>query len=210
MSPCPQDAHCPQCPHCNGALETPLACSTCGALLSVAPETPPHLILDMELAWACADDDLQRNHRRFSRMVHPDFYATAAPAERELAEHNSALLNSAYDILADDLTRAEWLLEHLGGPTDKEERQMPQEFLMEVMDWNETLAAHACGQSSDEDLDSLRRDLHARRAAVAADLGRHLDPLPEPGAPALLEVRRLLNAARYIERSLEHAAADQA
>ncbi|MBJ01530.1 MAG: hypothetical protein CMK00_01525 [Planctomycetes bacterium] len=198
------------CPHCNSALETPLACSGCGALLNVPPETPPQHILGLKLTWGCATDELERNHRRFSRLVHPDYYATAAPEELGLAERNSALLNSAFATLSNDLARAEWLLDHLGGPSGEDERQMPREFLMEVMEWNEVLEAGSTGAGSMTELAAVQDELRARRADVVADLGRHLDPLPPAGSPSLLEVRRLLNAARYIERSLETAASGQA
>ena len=136
-------------------------------------------------------------------MTHPDFFATADGPTRERAERASAVLNSAHAILADDAARASWLIGSLGGPDENEERAMPREFLLEVLEWNELLAeAKSSDEVSDERLAGLRTELEARRAAALESLGRLLDPLPAPGAPALRDVRRELNVVSYVDRSL--------
>ncbi|MCB9916228.1 MAG: DnaJ domain-containing protein [Planctomycetes bacterium] len=193
------------CPHCEAPLETPLVCTSCKALRRPAGVPTPYQALGVELRFDVDDDELERHLLRFSRLLHPDFFATAEPAERELAEENSACLNRAYEVLSDPVARADWLLAHLEGPSEQQERQMPQAFLMEVLEWNETLEAardSAPGSPEREALPAFAERLRGERAELLATIAAKLTPLPAAGAPALLEVRRDLNAVRYVDRAL--------
>lgn len=193
------------CPHCEAPLESTLCCTSCKALLQPSGAVSPYAALGLPLRWEVDAEQLQRNLLRFTRLMHPDFFATAEPEERELAERGSAELNQAFKLLSSDVRRADWLLTELGGPTDQDERQMPQAFLMEVLEWNETLeAARESQQGSAERgaLGTLKETLAAERVSLLASVASKLTPLPEAGAAALREVRRDLNAVRYIDRAL--------
>jgi molecular chaperone HscB len=129
------------CPACGAALHTPLACAACGALLEAPAELSPWKLLGLESSWQVEPAELQKRLVRCSRLMHPDFFAAAPQAARELAGRNSARLNEAYALLLDPARRAEWILTHAGGPSAQAERSMPQAFLMQVLQWNETLEA---------------------------------------------------------------------
>jgi len=147
--------------------------------------------------------EVRRRMLRFSRLTHPDFFATASPETLERAERASAILNAAHAILTDDAARASWLIGHLGGPDENEERTMPKEFLLEVLEWNELLEeARSSASVTDDRLRSLRNELELRRAAALDAVGRVLDPLPPRGAPALRDARREMNVISYVDRSL--------
>lgn len=199
------------CPACKATLETPLACSACGALVSGAPTENPFEVFGLPLAHAVDRSDLRRRLLRFSRLVHPDFFATAGEAQRTRAEHASAALNVAHEILAGEASRADWIVRHLGGPDELAERAMPREFLMEVLEWNEALdAARSASPGAPERLalERLAGELEARRGALLEEIARRLTPLPaRTDADALREVRKLLNAARYVEKTLAEIAA---
>jgi len=198
-----------QCPACLAPLETPLGCKACGTLHSV-PAPDPFEVLGLPLAYPVDADDLRRRLLRFSRMMHPDYFAAAAPEQRALAERNSAELNRAHEILSDDARRADWLVTRLGGPSESEQRQMPQEFLMEVIEWNETLdAARGArpGSSERAALDALESTLRTAREETLADIAGGLTPLPEPGSAALSDSRKQLNGLRYLNKTLNEIAA---
>jgi molecular chaperone HscB len=148
---------------------------------------------------------LRKRLLSLSRQLHPDFYGNADALVRDRAQRNTAELNAAFEILDDDFHRADWLVKSLGGPTEKDERQMPAAFLAEVLEWNETIeeARHAEPNSPErEALDELEGELRGEREDVMTEIEAKLDPLPEMHAPLLAEVRRNLNAIRYIDRSL--------
>jgi hypothetical protein len=140
---------------------------------------------------------------RFSRMTHPDFFATAGAEVKERAERASAILNASHAVLSDTAARADWLIGSLGGPDENEERAMPKEFLLEVLEWNELLEeARSSSAVTQDRLSSLQSDLERRRTATLDSVASLLDPLPTRGSPKLREARREINVVRYVDRTL--------
>ena len=194
-----------KCPSCRAELRTPLVCEACSELQDPVDGLSPFAVFGLEPAYALDAGALRRRLLELSRTMHPDFYATAGLEARAQAERNTAALNAAYDVLADDERRAAWLLQELGGPDESQERQMPQAFLMEVLEWNEAIdEARAAAPDSSERaaLESLAAALTEKRAEVLAAVGEALTPLPAPGSSPLPSIRRRLNAARYLDRAL--------
>ncbi|MBM3975734.1 MAG: Fe-S protein assembly co-chaperone HscB [Planctomycetes bacterium] len=194
----------PDCARCSAALTSALVCEACGALVPGAAAGDPFAVFGLTTAYTIDARALRKRLLKLSRLLHPDFHGTAEAAQRELAAHHSAELNSAHEVLADDCRRADWLVRHLGGPSEQTERAMPQAFLMEVLEWNEALEAargSAPGSAPRAALGALAADLEAQRRALLQSLNRLLEPLPATGAPALADARRALNALRYIDRA---------
>lgn len=204
-----------QCSACGAPLETPVACPSCGAVQPLTDPATPFDVLGLEPAFVLDERELRRRLTRFSRLVHPDFFGTADAATRERAEQNSARLNQAFDVLSDDAARADWLVVHLGGPAENQERTMPQAFLVEVLEWNEVLeeatAARSTGSAAgqargsggvDPRVEALAGELGQRRTSALHALRGLLEPLPERGSPRLATARRELNALRYLDRAL--------
>lgn len=195
-----------ECPSCGVELEMPLGCTACGSLFELDGQPSPFEIFGLEPSWTIDATELRRRLLRFSRIVHPDYFGSATAQERERAESSSALLNSAHEVLSDAVRRADWLVAARGGPSEADERQMPQEFLMEVLEWNETLEEARegdVGSAPRAGLEEFQDKLEQRREATLLDLGHLLEPLPESGAEVLSRARRLLNAIRYLDRALE-------
>jgi DnaJ-domain-containing protein 1 len=193
------------CTSCGAGLETPLACGDCGTMLTPSSEVSPYAVIGLDVAYEIDQKDLAQRVRKVARLVHPDFFASAGPTMRALAEAHGARLNEAHEILKDDVRRADWLVRHLGGPSEEQERQMPQAFLMEVLEWNEALdegASAPPGSTERLALGPLEEELAAQRARTLALVAKALDPLPARGSAALTEVRRDLNAIRYLDRAL--------
>ncbi len=194
------------CPACGAELETPLVCERCGALVPPRSDLTPFEVLGLELGYPLDRARLRQRLLELSRRVHPDYFGAAAAAQRDLAERCSAALNQAHETLADDLERADFLVRWLGGPAEGELRDMPREFLVEVLEWNEALEearSAAPGSSERARPDALRPELEAARKAALERLSGLLEPLPPKGAPALATARRELNALRYLSRALD-------
>jgi molecular chaperone HscB len=192
------------CPSCGTERTTPLACDACGVLFRPDDHATPFEVLGLEPAWAIDAGTLRKRLLTVTRLTHPDFFAGADAEQRELAERNSALANEAYATLSDDLARADWLVARHGGPREGDLRDMPQAFLLEVLEWNEALEearSSAPGSPARGRLAELARELEAARDAALARLGGLLEPLPERGAQALAAARRELNALRYMRRA---------
>jgi molecular chaperone HscB len=192
-----------RCPHCQAELESALGCSACGRIFDPPAELSPFELFGLEPGFALDERALEKRLRAAMRLVHPDVHGAAPLELRERAERASARLNGAWSTLTDPLARADWLVTSLGGPSESQQRALPQQFLHEVLEWNETLEeARAGARPALESLPALQAMLRSRRTQALQTAGQLLTPLPERGAPRLAEVRAQLNAIRYFERTL--------
>jgi len=197
------------CPQCWARLSTPLFCETCHELLDPEGARSPFETLGVEPGYELNAMALRKRLLALSRRMHPDYFASADAATRERAQRNTAELNAAFEIVSNEFRRADWLVKSLGGPGEDEERQMPAEFLSEVLEWNETVEearAAEPGTPARAALNDLDRELRAEREQVMGEISELLTPLPESHAPELAQVRRRLNAVRYLDRTLEQIA----
>jgi molecular chaperone HscB len=189
------------CPECGEALWTPLGCEACGVLAQWEEAPGAFELFGLAPAWEVDRKALRRALLQLQRLTHPDHAGATDQAERA-----NAALNHAHEVLSDAFLRADELIRRLGGPEESAERQMPQEFLMEVLEWNEALddaAEAAPGSAEREALGPLAEQLRAQREEVLSEVGAALTPLPPSGAADLGPLRRRLNAVRYLSRALE-------
>jgi DnaJ-domain-containing protein 1 len=192
-----------RCPDCQAELESALGCSACGTLFDPPAELSPFELFGLAPGFALDERALEKRLRATMRLVHPDVHGAAPAEQRERAERASARLNGAYATLADPLARADWLVGWLGGPSESQQRSLPQQFLHEVLEWNELLEeARAGARPALDGLPALQAMLLSRRSEALQTAERLLSPLPARGAPRLAEVRAQLNAMRYFERTL--------
>ena len=194
-----------RCPNCDAELESPLGCAACQRIFAAPEELSPFALLGLPERFEVDQAELRRRLLRMGRLVHPDYFANAPAGLRELAERNSARLNRAHELLSEPFERANWLVSSLGGPGENEERSMPQAFLAEVLEWNETLEQARNSPATPEQrarLEALGRSLAEERARSLHSVALQLTPLPLRASPPLREVRSRLNAIRYVDRAL--------
>ena len=84
--------------------------------------------------------DLDARRRTLQAEVHPDRFAAAGVAAQRAAMQWAVRVNEAYERLKNPLTRAAYLCELNGVPIAAEDNTaMPPEFLMQQMNWRESL-----------------------------------------------------------------------
>lgn len=76
---------------------------------------------------------------KFSKQYHPDFYINESEAKQAEVLELSTLNNKAYQVLSDPQKRLHYILELKGQLIEGESYVLPQSFLMEMMDVNESL-----------------------------------------------------------------------
>lgn len=190
------------CEQCGAEAASSVVCLACGAL-GRAEETDPFLAFGLARAFDVDARAVRKQLLALQRATHPDFFATQGDEAREAAERATASINAAKEILGDDQRRADWLVVALGGPTRDADREMPQAFLMEVLEWNEVLEEARDAKASDRGaLERLAGELASAKDEALAAIRAALVPLPEHGAARLADVRRQLNALRYVDRAL--------
>jgi len=145
---------------------------------------------------------LEAKHRSLSLALHPD--RQADPKARRLAVDQTATLNDAMKVLKDPVRRAFYLLKLKGVDLERddagEQRQMPIEFLEEVMDRREALESVrekkdvAKAQAMAAEVEGLKdKALAAAQAALKAN--------------SVKEATHQLGRVRYFTRFLEEVEA---
>ena len=142
--------------------------------------------------------ELERNYLAKSREVHPDFTGNDAAGLGE-----SAALNEAYTILRDPFRRAEYLLTVEGGPAASDVRQMPVEFLEEMLEVR--MRIEEIKQIRDPDRSerlNMEIALVHRRDGLLEQAAEQFDRLESTStdrAGVLNATRQTLNATKFIQ-----------
>jgi len=86
-------------------------------------------------------DEVQLKNKFYenSKKFHPDFYTLESEEKQSEVLELSTLNNEAYKTISDFDKRMKYLLELKGILEEEGKNQIPQEFLMEMMDINENL-----------------------------------------------------------------------
>lgn len=74
-----------------------------------------------------------------SKKYHPDFYINESTEKQEEVLELSTLNNKAFQVLKDPKKVLQYVLELKGAISEGENYTLPQSFLMEMMDVNETI-----------------------------------------------------------------------
>lgn len=120
--------------------------------------------------------------------------------EEPLAE--LAAVNRARAVLADPMQRAEALLTRLGGASKEADKSLPEGFLMEMLEVREQVEEAARSNDPGE-IGKWEKWAEERRRESVASV-RALFKAHSNGDPAALgDIRREINAWRYIERLIE-------
>jgi len=131
--------------------------------------------------------------RSLLAQVHPDRFVSEGAAAQRLAMQWSVRINEAYRRLRDPLQRAAYLCELHGTPISAEDNTaMPAAFLMQQMEWRESLEA-ATGITQ---IDALAAEVRDARSRALGELGRTIDDLGDH-AQAARQVRELMFIERF-------------
>ncbi|GAA4382011.1 iron-sulfur cluster co-chaperone HscB C-terminal domain-containing protein [Hymenobacter koreensis] len=148
---------------------------------------------------------LKAKYYSLSRQYHPDFHATAEPEEQERMLDLSTQNTNAYRTLSNFDLRLQYILQR-HGLLEEGKQDLPNDFLMEVMELNEQLMElefetdPAIASTVQSEVERLENELEAEARPV---LTSYVD-LPEEQRPAaLLQVRTYYLKRRYLLRIRE-------
>src|SRR5262249_53310337 len=112
----------------------------------------------------------------------------------------------AYATLRDPFRRAEYLLQLAGGPSAAQHKEMPAQFLEEMlelrMEIEEIREAGHCDSAAAQAMEAQLGNRKEKLVCTLADLFSRLENEKIPAADSTtirLEIRGLLNSARYIQ-----------
>jgi molecular chaperone HscB len=136
--------------------------------------------------------DIDARWKDLQREAHPDKFAAQGPAAQRIAMQWSVRINEAYKRLKNPLKRAAYLCELRGAPIEAESNTaMPAEFLVEQMEWRESLD----DARTEADLEELDLALNRARRTSLQRIEALLDDENDAAAAA-----RQVRALMFIER----------
>lgn len=150
---------------------------------------------------------VEREYLARSRELHPDFHHLGGDLEQRTSLELTAALNEGYVTLRDPFRRGEYLLTLLGGPSAREEKNLDQSFLMEMMELRERIEE---ARAEPERLQEIEAELTAQLAGFATEIGNQFAKLEaEPDQPSTrISIRKTLNAAKTIQSLLRDLRAE--
>lgn len=118
---------------------------------------------------------LEGNYRKIQSESHPDRFVTASGAEKLQSMQTATLANEAYQTLKSPANRAKYILELQGiNAIAETNTAMPAAFLMQQMEWRETLE-NAKTEKNINALESLLTEMRAEAKNLQLSLGDLLD-----------------------------------
>lgn len=84
--------------------------------------------------------ELSNKYIEMQRRFHPDFFSKSDADEQEEMLQKSSMVNTGHKVLSNGDATMKYVLELKRLVTDNEKYELPPDFLMEMMEINETLA----------------------------------------------------------------------
>jgi molecular chaperone HscB len=200
-----------RCWNCETETSGRPLCPACGRLVERPARATHFDIFGLPAVYDVDVSALEKQYRELSLRLHPDRFAQAEAKERRLALEQTTALNAAYKTLREPVRRAFYLLKLHGVDLEQEgtgRRDMPREFLEEVLELNEALE-EAMGARDLERARGLATRVEARRQAAldeAVDQLRSLEGAPADEA-GVKKASHALGRVRYFTRFIEQVEA---
>jgi molecular chaperone HscB len=151
-------------------------CPSCHRILPLVENINYFSYLGLKKQLKLDLDELEKRFYEMSRKYHPDYFSNGDNIEKEISIERTAFLNSAYKILRDPVQRAKYLLQLEWGEIPMEEKKVPPEILMEVMDLQEKLQEEKFEKDSEKkkilgkELEHIRTDLKHKLESLNSEL----------------------------------------
>ena len=154
--------------------------------------------------------EVEQQYLDRSRQVHPDFHQLGSSSEQNASLELTARLNEAYAVLRDPFKRAEYLLALEGGPSASEQKEMPAEFLEEVLELRMEIEELKVQPAESPARQAMTGQLQNRRAAMLEEIAGDFAKLERDGdrPVQLRSLRRRLNALKYVQNLLRDLKSD--
>ena len=197
-----------KCWSCQADTHGQVFCPACGKIVPPEPQANHFELFGLPRSVDLDPNVLDQRFRELSLRLHPDRQSAPEARERRLSLERTTSLNEGYRILKDKVRRAFYLLKLHGVDLDREDfgtqRDMPLEFLEEVMELREALE----GARARRELEAARRmaeDVRVRERKALEEANGELRRLEKGDATpeAVQRAARALARVRYFTRFLQ-------
>ena len=135
----------------------------------------PFALFDLPVAFQVDSALLNERYLALQKSLHPDNFSAASAQEQRLAIQKSAEINDALRILKDPISRADSIIALNTGEQENPEEKSNNDidFLMQQMEWRETLENIENRQDTDE-LTAFAQEINQIRHAILSELSTAL------------------------------------
>ena len=139
---------------------------------------------------------LEQTYRALAARFHPDKFASASAFEQKQAVMMSSTINDAYRTLKSPIDRAAYLLKSQNIDADAPEHtSFSPEFLMQQMEWRETLMDAQMEQNHDA-IRALDQEIQEVQSSLYQDLQQAFEQQDYESAAQWVRHGRFLNKLR--------------
>ncbi len=161
-------------------------------------------LLNIEEGFFIDKIQLKQNYFELSKKWHPDYASLQDEATQENALQKTALLNKAYKTLNNSFLTIEYILEKEGLIVAEEKTNLPQDFLMEMMDVNEAIV-DAKFENNEKKLEHIKQQIEALDEANYKNIEKHLQAYNSfnKTQEILLPIKDYYYKKKYLNRILD-------
>lgn len=150
-------------------------------------------LFDIPVSFIVDASTVAKKYIQLQKQFHPDFFTQQDDTAKQMAEEKSAQLNTAYKIFQNSDATIQYVLQLNGLLGDDEKYQLPNDFLMEMMELNEDVH----GQSV-ENINKLQTELYVHVQAII-----EYTPFNAITHSQLLLIKEFYFKKKYLQRILD-------
>ena len=153
-------------------------------------------LFQLEPSFNIDTETLEQTYRALAARFHPDKFASASAFEQKQAVMMSSTINDAYRTLKSPIDRAAYLLKSQNIDADAPEHtSFSPEFLMQQMEWRETLMDAQMEQNHDA-IRALDQEIQEVQSNLYQDLQQAFEQQDYESAAQWVRHGRFLNKLR--------------
>lgn len=153
-------------------------------------------LFQLEPSFNIDTEALEQSYRTLAARFHPDKFASASAFEQKQAVMMSSTINDAYRTLKSPIDRAAYLLKSQNIDADAPEHtSFSPEFLMQQMEWRETLMDAQMEQNHDA-IQALDQEIQEVQSNLYQDLQQAFEQQDYESAAQWVRHGRFLNKLR--------------
>ena len=153
-------------------------------------------LFQLEPSFNIDTEALEQAYRALAARFHPDKFASASAFEQKQAVMMSSTINDAYRTLKSPIDRAAYLLKSQNIDADAPEHtSFSPEFLMQQMEWRETLMDAQMEQNHDA-IRALDQEIQEVQSKLYQDLQQAFEQQDYESAAQWVRHGRFLNKLR--------------
>jgi molecular chaperone HscB len=162
------------------------------------------MLFDIPVSFNVNSSLVKQKFYQLSRMYHPDFFTDASVIEQEAVLEKSSLINKAFLVLNNPDLLMEYILTEKKIITTDEKFQLPNSFLMEVMEINEQLL-EAKMENDSISIEKLKVSIEQLNQTIYEPIQTIVENYQEDitSQEAMLQVKTYYYQKKYLKRILE-------